>query len=712
MDALESEANEVEGRLGRVVILASSFEGSARNMNEHYHDAMAIVAKYGFPELFITMTANTEWPEIIENLHQNQTAFERPDLIDRVFKKKLNHLMEIIYKKGYFGRCQAYVYTIEYQKRGLPHAHIIVWLIDGDKLDTPEKIDRYISAQIPPDNPDYEFVREIVLKHMVHTCMPNRCLNEDGECNDRAHVRVTTDGENEIVHDEVRNYIDSRYTAACEAIWRLLEFPMHDKSHAVYRLPVNLPQEQPVYFNEDDDAEQIRRLCERAARTDNMLTAFFKLNAQDSNANEFLYTELCEHYVWNKRSKKWEPRQRHVPIISRIYYVSARESDRFYLRLLLQNVKGPKSFEDLRTVNGQVCATFKEAAILRGLVANDSEWIECLTEASVYNLPKQMRQLYAQICIYNNPADPKDLFENFKEFMIGDFLYQDEDRNVTRAENLAKQHIYRLFAIQGYSADFLGPVSYGQNDQIDIEYETRYAEETIPLLNEKQREFFDEISGQLSNPRLHEKNSRFYFLDGPGGSGKTFTYLAIISYARSRGFSVAAFATTGIAADLLPGGRTVHSGFKIPIRLTSTDRSTMTANQYQARQVIIPADLLIIDEVSMMSIHVINIIDLLLKDLMQSQEVFGGKLIIFGGDFRQISPIVPRGICVSSADLSIKKSPLWIYAKRFSLSTNMRSANFAEYNEWLLKLGNGTLRAESSRITDPEYFPCSRSIFS
>ena len=88
MDALESEANEVEGRLGRVVILASSFEGSARNMNEHYHDAMAIVAKYGFPELFITMTANTEWPEIIENLHQNQTAFERPDLIDRVFKKK------------------------------------------------------------------------------------------------------------------------------------------------------------------------------------------------------------------------------------------------------------------------------------------------------------------------------------------------------------------------------------------------------------------------------------------------------------------------------------------------------------------------------------------------------------------------------------------------------------------------------------------------
>ncbi|KAH7640241.1 dna topoisomerase 2-alpha-like protein [Dermatophagoides farinae] len=54
---------------------------------------------------------------------------------------------------------------------------------DADKLDTPEKIDRYISAQIPPDNPDYEFVREIVLKHMVHTCMPNRCLNEDGECN-------------------------------------------------------------------------------------------------------------------------------------------------------------------------------------------------------------------------------------------------------------------------------------------------------------------------------------------------------------------------------------------------------------------------------------------------------------------------------------------------------------------------------------------------
>ena len=86
--------------------------------------------------------------------------------------------MEIIYKKAYFGRCQAYVYTIEYQKRGL-----YCWLIDADKLDIVENIDRYISAQIPTDNPDYEFVREIVLKHMIHTCMPNCCLEEDSEYN-------------------------------------------------------------------------------------------------------------------------------------------------------------------------------------------------------------------------------------------------------------------------------------------------------------------------------------------------------------------------------------------------------------------------------------------------------------------------------------------------------------------------------------------------
>lgn len=67
----------------RPIILPSTFQGSPRNMKERYHDAMAIVTKYGKPDL-VTMTCNPNWPEIKDNLFQGQTTADRPDLVARV----------------------------------------------------------------------------------------------------------------------------------------------------------------------------------------------------------------------------------------------------------------------------------------------------------------------------------------------------------------------------------------------------------------------------------------------------------------------------------------------------------------------------------------------------------------------------------------------------------------------------------------------------
>ena len=83
---MEKKAQQYNAEIGRKVILPSTFQGSARNMRQRYHDAMAIVVKKGKPDLFITFTCNPKWKEIAENLYPNQQAYDRPDIVSRVFK--------------------------------------------------------------------------------------------------------------------------------------------------------------------------------------------------------------------------------------------------------------------------------------------------------------------------------------------------------------------------------------------------------------------------------------------------------------------------------------------------------------------------------------------------------------------------------------------------------------------------------------------------
>ena len=125
IDYLENAANERNLRAGNITILPSTFSGSQRNMHQLYLDAMSLVAKKGKPDLFLTFTCNPKWPEIVNNLLPGQTTSDRPDLVARVFKLKLNALKKDL-KDGILGVSSAHVDVIEFQKRGLPHAHMLL----------------------------------------------------------------------------------------------------------------------------------------------------------------------------------------------------------------------------------------------------------------------------------------------------------------------------------------------------------------------------------------------------------------------------------------------------------------------------------------------------------------------------------------------------------------------------------------------------------
>ncbi|GBO03346.1 hypothetical protein AVEN_171029-1 [Araneus ventricosus] len=128
LDALECRAHNENIRTGKLIILPSSFQGSPRHMQQNYQDAMAMVRKFGKPDLFLTFTCNPSWSEILNSMEGVQRPEDRPDIIVRVFNMKLKELLEDICKHGIFGTVLAYIYVIEFQKRGLPHAHILLTL--------------------------------------------------------------------------------------------------------------------------------------------------------------------------------------------------------------------------------------------------------------------------------------------------------------------------------------------------------------------------------------------------------------------------------------------------------------------------------------------------------------------------------------------------------------------------------------------------------
>ena len=125
---------------------------------------MALVRYHGKCDLFITFTANGAWPEIVRELLPGQTYSSRPDLTARVFKMKLDELIKDIWERHVLGRVLGRVHTVEWQKRGLPHAHLLVILAEPIG---PDDYDRIVHAELP-DEATHPVLHALVSKHMMH----------------------------------------------------------------------------------------------------------------------------------------------------------------------------------------------------------------------------------------------------------------------------------------------------------------------------------------------------------------------------------------------------------------------------------------------------------------------------------------------------------------------------------------------------------------
>ena len=796
MSAADREVTLAE--LGQRFILPSSYVGGPRYMQQCLQDALALARYFQQIDLFITVTCNPQWVELQEALLPGQSASDRPDLVARIFNLKKNAILKYI-KSGAFGTVQAHIYTIEFQKRGLPHMHLLVFLERRHKLMTPEDVDSAICAEWP-DPDEQPLLFETVSKCMVHgpcgALNPSAPCMEDGKCTKyfpkpfqeqtlfdkdsyplyrrrdngtthevRGHQldnrwivpynpRLSADFNchinvecavgfvsakyvNKYIHkgcdrttleieqrDEIKRYIDARYVSAPEAAWRLFRNEIHHQEPNVVRLQVHLPGQHMVTYDENLAIEEV---VARAANEQTMLTEFFRANANEGEvgllARQVTYQEFPQHFVWKADKKCWAIRQRGFAI-GRMYFVPPTAQERFYLRMLLCVVKGACSYEGLRTYHGVIYPTFRNACIARGLLEDDGEWRQCLQDAAEMQTGTRLRHLFATILIFCHPTNPASLWNDFRHHICDDLRHR--LITVFERQNPTDHDVYDygLFlldtilhqsgtSLQGFPPMPIPTGDWGiqaENRMIaeqlnyDRASEQQHATTCIRQLNAEQRDAFHRVTNSVSN-----NLGKIYFVNGPGGTGKTFLYNTICHAVRADGHIVLCVASSGIAALLLCGGRTAHSMFKIPVNGLTDETFCPITKESSLAAMLRLVKLIVWDEIGMQDRRAPEAVDRTLRDLCSCEQPFGGITVLFGGDFQQILPVIVKGSREDVIGASLQRSYIWGFTEIIKLHQNMRLENdptACTFSEWLLNVGHGRLTAADGMMALPANMKC------
>ncbi|XP_076898784.1 uncharacterized protein LOC143552452 [Bidens hawaiensis] len=254
------------------------------------------------------------------------------------------------------------------------------------------------------------------------------CCNQDGSIKylfkyinkapDRATISLVqnNNGDNQDPDlGEIKAFYDCRYVSACEAAWRIFSFDVHYRLPSVMRLAFHLPGEQQVIYGANEDIEDI---LNKTTNASSMFTGWFECNKKYDLAKTLTYAEFPTKCVWKKQVRKWEPRQRGFAI-GRVHAVPTAFDEAYYLRILLNKIKGPECFEDIRTVDGVVCETFRDACYKRGLLDDDNEYIEAIEEASHTSTGYYLRNLVATMLISYSLSRPHFVWESGVFFVYG-----------------------------------------------------------------------------------------------------------------------------------------------------------------------------------------------------------------------------------------------------------------------------------------------------
>ncbi|KAL0689012.1 hypothetical protein Bca4012_088689 [Brassica carinata] len=230
-----------------------------------------------------------------------------------------------------------------------------------------------------------------------------------------------------------------------------------------------------------------------------------------------------------------------------------------------------------------------------------------------------------------------------------------------------------------------------------VEDQLKENERLMAMITDEQRGVYEQILDAVLND-----SGGVFFLYGYGGTGKTFVYRALSSAIRSKGMIVLNTTSSGIAALLLEGGRTAHSRFGIPIDADEFSTCKKMEAGSDRAELVKAAKLIVWDEAPMMSRHCFETLDRTMRDIIRSceEKPFGGKVVVFGGDFRQILPVIPGGGRAETVLAALNLSYLWEHCKVLKLTKNMRllagltddaAKELESFSNWILDIGDGKI---------------------
>ncbi|CAF2140003.1 BnaA02g16960D [Brassica napus] len=414
-------------------------------------------------DLFITMTANPNWKEIKDHLaaYGVDSPNDRPDIECRVFKMKLDQLLDDFKMGTFFAPYTAALHRIEFQKRGLPHAHILLWFGDHSRTPNPEEIDKIISAELSDKQKDPE-AYELVAKHMIHgPCGVHRprspymknhvCAKKfsrpftQSTSIDKSGYIIYRRRKNEIANvlkDEIlldnasvipynieilkkyAAHINVEWCNRTSAIKYLFKYITKRVDRATFKgeekLVVHLEGEHNITIK---DMDNLGRVIQKPGIEKTMFTEWMVQCRTSAFARTLTYVQIPEFFPWNNSSKVWSERKRGTSI-GRVVTVHPASGDRYYLRILINKVKGPRSYTELKTFNGVTYPDFKSTCCARGLLANDAEWHESMAELNTWGTPSQLREMFVTLLIYCHVANPKELWDKCWKSLSEDILYK------------------------------------------------------------------------------------------------------------------------------------------------------------------------------------------------------------------------------------------------------------------------------------------------
>ncbi|XP_010480905.1 PREDICTED: uncharacterized protein LOC104759705 [Camelina sativa] len=731
--AASSGNNDLQNQ-GKRVTLQASFTGGPRYMTKNYLDAMAICKHFGFPNLFITFTCNPKWPEIVRFCKKcNLKPDDRPDIICRVFKMKLDRLMDDLTVKHILGKMVSdidKIISVEIpDKVKKPELYQVVkdcmihgpcgaanpnspCIVDGictkffpksfnnttkvDKEGFPvykrrknggyiekigfkcdnryvipynEKLSLHYRAHINVEwcnqSGSIKYLFKYIHKGHDRVTVTVEPHKKDGDVEMNVNGGATTK-EKEI--DEVQDYFDCRYVLACEAMWRIFKFPIHHKTTPVVKLTFHEEGLQLVVIKE---GETIEAVMERLGNQMTPFLAWFELNKKNlksfnrsngkkrikkvADPKKLLYEEIPNHFTWNNKEKKFALRERGFAI-SRINFVPRAIEDSYFLRILLNIRRGPQQHKDLKTVDGVVYNSYRDAVFALGLLDDDKEYINGIKEANFWCSAKYVRRLFVIMLLSASLSKPEIVWEESwkilsedierkkrHEWNQPDLILSDEDK-----KKFALQEIEKLLIRNAASL-----TKWKQMPQVDMEEVEKSNQflldelkhnnpdlkakhdEWLSMATSEQKQIYTEIVDAVYKDRVGA-----FFVYGFGGTGKTFLWKLLSAAIRYRGDIALNVASSGIAALLLDGGRTAHSRFGIPINPHESSVCNI-ARGTDLGELIEKAKLIIWDEAPMMSKYWFESLDRSLRDIMNKEDKpFGGKVIVFGGDFRQVLSVI------------------------------------------------------------------------